>query len=76
MVRSTLDINMTAMIIGGKRKMDKFEQFEQEVRLEAVKVASKVASKSAGISNVMVHAYWLSHFILTGSQPEVSNISS
>ena len=50
------------------------DKFEQEVRLEAVKAASRVASEYASISNLMVHARWLSDFISTGSQPEVTEL--
>lgn len=45
--------------------------FEQTVRLEAVKAAASVASiyETAGISNLLTHAEWISTFILEGQQP-------
>ncbi len=49
-------------------------KFEQEVRLEAVRAARRVASEYDGIGNLMVHARWLSDFILTGNQPEVTAV--
>ncbi len=52
----------------------KINKFEQEVRLEAVKAASKVASEYDGIGNLMIHARWVSYFILTGNQPEVAEV--
>ena len=53
---------------------NKVDKFEQEVRLEAVKAAVGVSTKSASIGNLMVHAQWLSDFISTGSQPEVTEL--
>ncbi len=47
---------------------------EQEVRLEAVKAASRVVSEYDDIGNLMVHARWLSDFILTGKQPEIAEV--
>ena len=49
-------------------------KFEQEARLEAVRAACRVASEYEGIGNLMVHARWLSDFILTRNQPEVTAV--
>ena len=43
--------------------------FEQAVRLEAIKAAVKVSSIHETVGNLLVHADWISIFILEGKQP-------
>ena len=47
---------------------------EQQLRLEALKVARDVASHSDGIGNVLVHAQLALEFLLTGRLPVVDEV--
>ncbi len=44
---------------------------DQEIRLEAIKVAAKVADSSSGVANILIHAQWITDFILLGRMPEL-----
>lgn len=47
---------------------------EQQMRLEALKIACDVASHNDGIGNVLVHAQWVLEFLLTGKPPVVDEV--
>jgi len=43
-----------------------------EIRLEAIKAASKLTSPSEGIGNMLIHARWIENYVATGEPPEVA----
>lgn len=48
---------------------------EQQIRLEAVKTAAKIASPHDEIGNLLVHAGWISSFIIEGKNPILHEVS-
>ncbi len=42
---------------------------DQELRLEAVKAATRVSSHYDDVANLLVHARWIVEFIRTGRSP-------
>ena len=39
---------------------------EQDIRLEAVKAAARVSGEHDGISNLLIHADWITTFVIHG----------
>ena len=50
------------------------ENFEQQVRLDAVRAAVKVASPHYDAANLLVHAKWFAQFILNGDDPVIAAV--
>jgi hypothetical protein len=44
-----------------------------DVRLEALKAATKVAKATDGVADLLAHAGWLSQFVETGKAPAVDS---
>jgi hypothetical protein len=49
------------------------QMFNQKVRLEAIKAAASVASMRENVGNLLVHAEWISTFIIEGKQPLIES---
>lgn len=45
---------------------------DETIRLEALKVASQIASPTDDVANILIHADWLYGYVKTGAMPERS----
>ena len=49
---------------------------EPEIRMRAIEAAASVASPSDDIGNLLIHADWISSYVISGSLPEIESHES